>query len=112
MYETLEHKKTLNNFFTMFITEYSPSTLFLCVPLAFSFDACLVCVWETIALIKGNSQDKKSEEYCPTLAVVLFSISGLLFEIYQTIIYNSNYFKGYLVQVRGFLKVFFARSIN
>ena len=82
------------------------------VSLAFSLGAFLFCVLATITVYKGKSLDKESEEHYPTSVVVLFSISGLLFEIYQTIIYNSNYFKGYLVQVRGFLKVFFARSIN
>ena len=105
MYETSEHKKTLKHFFTMFLTVYSPSSFFLTASPAFSFYGCLVCVCETIAVIKGNSLDKKLQEHVPTFAVVLFSISGLFFEIYQMIIYEMNYFKGNLVQVRGCLKV-------
>ena len=78
MYETSEHKKTLKHFFTMFLTVYSPSSFFLSASLVVSCVACLVYVETTIKLIKGKSQDKKSEVNCPTVAVVLFSISGLL----------------------------------
>ena len=67
----------------------------------FSLYGCLVCVWETITVIKGKSQDKESHEIFPTIAIVSFSISGLLFNIHQTIIYKMNYFKSNLVHVSG-----------
>jgi len=58
--------------------EYSPPPLFMC-SFAFpsSFIGCLLCVWETKKVIKGKSLDKKSQEHCPTFAVVLFSIAVL-----------------------------------
>merc|ERR1719427_1578622 len=57
--------------------EYSPPPLFMSsFAIPSSFYGCLVCVWETIKAIKGKSEDKKSEEHCPTIVVVSFSVSG------------------------------------
>jgi len=56
---------------------FSPSSLFLCLSFGFSFDACFVCVWETIKVYKGKSQDKKSQEHSSTFPAVFFSLSVL-----------------------------------
>jgi len=60
--------------------EYSPSTLFISASLGFSFDACLFCVCETIAVTKRKFQNKNSQEqfafFCfSTFIVVVFFIS-------------------------------------